>query len=237
MLVLLSSEPCFAGAVEAEPYNGVYIGADLGLITLFDTTSYTINGTLPGAFVGTSTNELGDFGVTGGGILGYDYSLWQKIKLGIEGYINGTSVSIKQAQRITLPAPDAGNGTVQQNYAWGFRALPGYEFYPGVVGHLILGYANAQFSVQSSVPETGFGLYQPIVNDTFTCSGFQVGVGLASMAYHNFSLRFDGLFTLYGSHADPNYAYQNDDAAYTGTYNNANLNTFEGDLTLSYKFA
>lgn len=231
---------CFAGSMgdelkQAEPYDGVYLGADIGLLTLFQKSSVSINATSPGNFLGSYKQQEGYFGVTGGGIIGYDYSLQQKIKLGIEGYINGTNVTIYQSQLTVVPQYDYANTTTRQNYAWGFRALPGYELSPGVVAHLILGYSNAQFNIKSPPPATGLGLYQPIINQTFSRNGFQSGIGLTSIVYHNFSLRIDGLFTTYGTHSSPSYTYNNGSTVYTGTFNSV-LNTFEGDLTLSYKF-
>lgn len=244
MLICMFWKSCFAGTMggELKPvdhYNGVYIGADLGLMTLFDNVIAPLDVTLPANQLSSTTTPIGHFGITGGGILGYDYSLLQKIKLGIEGYINGTSVTIKQTATVTVPNFDYGSTVTQQNYAWGFRALPGYEIYPGVVAHLILGYSNAQFTINAPPPVSGLVITQPIVNETFTCNGFQSGLGLTSIAYHNFSLRFDGLFTTYGAHSSPSFVYSNPAAgtlAYTGTYKNI-LNTFEADLTLSYKFA
>ena len=240
LLILMFGKSCFAGAMgagekQADPYNGVYVGADIGLVALFQGVSVSLNETAPGPFIGSSTTPLGHFGIIGGGIIGYDYSLPQKIKLGIEGYVNGINVTIPQSLQSTVPS-DSGSTTTQQNYAWGVRALPGYELSPGVVAHLILGYSNAQFFINSPPPATGLSVLQPIVNESFTCNGFQSGIGLTSIVYRNFSLRIDGLFTTYGAHSSPSYAFNNGALVYTGTFKSV-LNTFEGDLTLSYKFA
>lgn len=236
-------KPCFAGEMggeleQAAPYNGVYIGADVGLFTIFNHISNSFTGVPPISFFGEIASQTGHFGINGGGILGYDYSIQPKIKLGIEGYINGTNISIAQSQNTTVPNFDAASTTTKQNYAWGFRALPGYEISPGLVAHLVLGYSNAQFTIKSPPPATGLGIFQPIVNDTFTSNGFQSGIGLTSIIYHNFSLRIDGLFTTYGAHSSPTFSYSNGPEAlsYIGTFRSV-LNTFEGDLTLSYKFA
>lgn len=99
-LIFMLAKPCFAGTMNddfkpIDSYNGVYIGADIGLTTLFQKVSSSLNGTAPSPLVATSEQPNGHFGITGGGILGYDYSVRPKIKLGIEEYFNGTNVSIK----------------------------------------------------------------------------------------------------------------------------------------------
>lgn len=62
--------------------NNFYLGGDVGGIALQDKLS-TVEGTF----------DMGKFGFIGGGLGGYTYNVMNQLRLSLEGYIDGTSVT------------------------------------------------------------------------------------------------------------------------------------------------
>src|SRR3990167_8087965 len=92
---------------------------------------------------GTSTaNRSGMEGIIGGGLLGYDFTLYNHFKLGLEGFITDDQLGPNTSFAVTSAVPYAAVSVNKLRYNWGFRALPGYEFSTGTVTHLILGYSR-----------------------------------------------------------------------------------------------
>lgn len=190
--------------------NGFYLGVDVGAANLMDKESHSVN---------AESHQLGDVGVVGGGFFGYDHCLTQKTRIAIEGFIDalGSQTSIQHA----------GNTyKMNQQYNAGVRLLPAYLFTPYTLGHLILGYANGRFQIKDN------GVYG-LVNTRYNKSGFQTGLGLATALPHNFLIRLDALYTLYGSNTNRGTGLPGAPASqfYTNRFSQ-----LAGELALYYKF-
>jgi opacity protein-like surface antigen len=196
-------------------YDGFYLGANIGAASLIDKES-TDN-------PATDLHYLSALGVVGGGILGYDFSPREKLKFGVEAFINATDLNIADDQNYS----PASSYTVKMYYNFGFRLLPGYEFTPGTIWHLILGYSNAEFNINDN------GNYG-IIDSDFNKSGFQFGLGMTTALFKNLLLRTDVLYTDYSSQTSNGITTAI--PATTQIYHN-NLATLEGNLLLIYKFS
>ena len=196
------------------PYNGVYIGAAVGASDLLDSEK-TTNSV-------TDIHHFSAIGFIGGGLIGYDLTLHNKFKLGLEGFINGTTASASATQNYS---PES-SYNISMNYNTGLRILPGYEFSPGTVGYLLLGYSYGNFSIKDT-GDYGF------INQSFGENGFQFGLGIKTPIYKNFSIRGDLIYTAYASQTS--YGLTNPPTE-TQTYYNTPA-TFEGMLSLVYKFS
>ncbi|MDP3704345.1 MAG: outer membrane beta-barrel protein [Legionellaceae bacterium] len=215
----LLSSTAFAGTmgpvVIAEPYNGFYIGGDIGVANLADKESTLY---APGQY---DRHQFSSTGFVGGGMIGYDYGVIDRLKLGVEGFMNGTALNSAAEQKYgTQPSFNA-----NMRYNAGVRLLPGYEFSPSTVGHVLLGYSYGKFNLK----DTGnYGL----IDTGLSRNGFQAGLGLkVPCHFKNLSLRGDVIYTTYGSSTSlgqsVTLAPQN--------YNNS-FSTIEGNLSLVYKF-
>ena len=218
-LGLLCSIPAFAGSmgelISLPGYNGLYLGGDIGFANLIDKQSTLY---IPGAY---DKHQLSATGFVGGGMLGYDYSLMERIKLGVEGFINGTALNLSTQQLYTPHVSYNSN----MRYTAGVRLLPGYEFSPATIGHLMLGYSYGSFNIKDN-GDYGF------INTGLASNGFQSGLGLnVPCHFKNLSLRGDVVYTTYSAKTSdglsPTLLSQN-------YYNN--FATIEGNLSLIYKF-
>ncbi len=214
--LLLFSSYVFASSADtqlsATRYNNFYIGADVGIASLVDNESTNTP---------QDSHRLSATGAVGGGFIGYDFTLREQLKLGLEGFINATDLNLSDNQNY---APTS-SYKVSMSYSAGFRLIPGYELTPDTIGELILGYAYGKFNVSDN------GNYG-IINTHFSKSGFQYGLGLKTFIYKNFSVRADVLYTTYSSQTSDGVTTST--PASTQVYKN-NLSTLEGNLALIYK--
>ena len=193
--------------------RGIYLGADIGVADLIDSESTASP---------LSTHQLSAAGIVAGGLDGYDFTLYDELKLGVEGFINANDLNIATRQYFPTPL----SYTVQARYNAGVRLLPGWALSPGTIGHLLLGYANLQLTLQDN------GNYG-YINQNLNKSGFQCGLGAKTNIVGSLWLRADALYTYYGTLSSvggnntQTYAYQ--------TYTN-NISTLEGDITVLYQF-
>ncbi len=217
ILMMASQCPC-AGVMGGDglsgfnPYDGFYIGADIGVSNLLDKESTLI---LPAQY------RLGQVGLVGGGFIGYDFSLSDRIKFGVEGFGNANNLNLS-AQQYSLNS----EFTVSTKYNAGIRVLPGIEFNPGSVFHVVVGYSNTTFDIKDN---GAFGYMDTSVNK----NGFQTGIGLTSPIIQNLVLRFDGLYTTYMSQSNRGVTISNPNQY---QYYTNDFSTLEGDLSLLYKF-
>ena len=117
--------------------RGIYLGADIGVADLIDSESTASP---------LSTHQLSAAGIVAGGLVGYDFTLYDELKLGVEGFINANDLNIATRQYFPTPL----SYTVQARYNAGVRLLPGWALSPGTIGHLLLGYANLQLTLQDN---------------------------------------------------------------------------------------
>lgn len=213
--VFLSSN-LFAGTMGViEYYDGFYLGGSLGIANLMDKESTLY------ATDAWDRHQFATTGISGGGILGYDFSIIPQVKLGIEGFINGTDLNIAARQYYDTQA----SYRVNMNYNTGIRILPGLELAPGTLAHVILGYAYGKLNIKDN-GDYGY------INTGISANGFQAGLGFQLPCYFSgLSIRGDLIYTTYGSRTSlglsPSLTPQN-------YYNN--FSTMEGNLALVYKF-
>lgn len=213
--LLLVGQQAYCGTMGAQntPYNGAYIGGTLGVVNLINPT----NTTYP-----LAAHQMGDTGVLGGGLIGYDYSVSETIKVGFEGFANAIGLD---SSSIQLYDPVT-SYRVQSRYNFGARVLPGYQLPGGAVGYVVLGYTNNGYKI------TDDGDYG-YINQSGNTNGFQCGLGMKTPLKGRLSLRADALYSIYQSTS--NTGLSNLTPPGPQIYNN-NFSTLEGDLTLLYKF-
>jgi len=78
--------PFFAGTLQPtnHNWNGLYLGGNAGA-----GSSLTHTSSVGGPFILAGGNDLNGIGFVGGGQVGYNYMLWSKYLLGVEGDFNG----------------------------------------------------------------------------------------------------------------------------------------------------
>lgn len=199
-------------AATSSEYDGVYLGADVtvGDFNADVTTSY------PSANI-----SLSAINVSGGALIGYDMTIYDRFKMGFEFLANANAYTA--SSRFFNENTDL---TAEQRYNLAPRILPGFLFYPGVVGHLILGYSNAYVTVKDN-GQHGF------INKSGNQSGFQGGLGMKADLLDGFSFRADIVYSIYGNLSGNGgtnnnlYNYQN---------YSVGVQTVEGTATIIYKF-
>ena len=86
--MFFGSQVCLAGTMgEVTPtasYDGLYLGADIG-VSDFMVRDFT--------YIPPDIHTLGSLGIVGGGLVGYDYTIYNHVKLGLEGFINATGLN------------------------------------------------------------------------------------------------------------------------------------------------
>ncbi len=157
--------------------NNFYIGADIGAIALQNKLSL-----LEGVFDG------GAFGFVGGGFGGYTYNVTNQWNLGLEGFIDGTAVTIND---VVHAGPTVASTTIKDRYNGGVRLLPGYQFLKRVEGHVLVGYVRGNFNFSDTDHH---------LNTNFAANGFQFGLGSSIGVFDNFSVRGDMIYNGYQSH-------------------------------------
>lgn len=218
-ITILFSSSATAGNIHSvlldNSYNSFYLGANIGIASLTDKET-TYNPIRDLHFLSSS-------GIVGGVLLGHDFTLCNRFKLGAEGFINATNVNLDDNQNY---APIS-SYTVKMRYNLGFRVLPGYEVIPGMVWHTILGYSYSQFSINDN------GNYG-IIDTHFNKGGFQFGLGLTTSLCRNIFIRTDLVYTNYSSQTS-NGTTTSVPATIQAYHND--LATLEGNFSLIYKFS
>lgn len=204
----------FCGLMGASynPYDGLYVGADIGVIN----THNTLSTNFPSASL-----DLAATGIVGGALIGYDFSVVERFKVGIEFLANAAGVNAASRRY-----SDNTSFSTQQSYYLAPRVLPGFLFYDKVVGHVIIGYTNSSFTIKDN------GIHG-FLNKSANLSGFQIGLGMKTELIQNFTLRADAVYSIYEG-------LSSNGASNTILYNfqkyTNNLSTLEGNLILTYKF-
>jgi opacity protein-like surface antigen len=213
-LLLWLPQAAFCGMMGASynPYDGLYVGLDVGIANTHNVAATNFP---------SSSLDLASTGIVGGGLIGYDFSVLERFKIGVEFLVNATGINASSRRYF-----DNISFTTQERYYLAPRVLPGFLFYDKVVGHLILGYTNANITIKDN------GTYG-FLNKSSSLSGFQAGLGMKVDLIQNFTLRADAVYSIYqtlsanGATNNVLYSYQK--------YTN-NLSTLEGNLILIYKF-
>jgi opacity protein-like surface antigen len=214
---ILFSSCIFANAINLPTYSydGFYLGANISAASLLDNekTDNPIQ----------DLHDQSALGVIGGGLLGYDFTINNRLKWGTEAFFNGANITFSDNQNY---AP-VSSYTVKMDYNVGIRFFPGYEFIPGTVGHLIVGYSYAKFKIKD---DGDYG----IVDAQFNKSGVQYGLGMTTSFTRNVLIRLDILYTDYFSETSDGITTTT--PITTQLYHN-DLATLEGNLALIYKFS
>jgi hypothetical protein len=194
--------------------QGLYVGGNIGLLNLNDHESTSSP---------YASHQLGATGINGGGLVGYNFSMNEQLKIGTEWFMNavGNSVAAEESY-----SPFA-SYTAKMRYEVGLRVLPRYALSPCTFAHLILGYSNGSFVINDN---GDFGL----INKNLSQNGFQTGLGVMTSiwSYIPLFLRADLLYTTYAS----NTANGTNSQGQQQTYKN-NFSTIAGNLALIYQFS
>lgn len=190
----------------------LYVGGMLGAASLMDRESTNIPV--------HDEHYLSALGAIGGILGGYNFQLQKQWRLGLEGFINASSINISDDQNYTPQT----SYTVNMRYNFGVRLLPTYEFTPTTAGHVVLGYSNAGFKIND---DGNYGL----INKTFSKSGFQTGLGIETCVVRPVSLRGDVLYTFYTSQSSNGVTTTSPSTIQA--YNNK-LSTLEAELSIIY---
>ena len=212
-LLLLLPHTAFCGTMgDYNSYDGIYVGANIGVAVLNNSASTNFPST---------SHDFASTGILGGGLIGYDFSVFDRFKLGVEFLANASALNTA-SRRYT----DNTSFTTNQNYNLAPRVLPGFLFYDKIVGHLILGYTNANVTVSDN------GIHG-FLNKSSHLSGFQTGLGMKVDLIQNFTLRADALYSVYQNLSASGGTNNN---LYSLQQYNNNISTLEGNLILIYKF-
>jgi len=190
-----------------------YVGATLGAVGLMDreSTSNPIR----------DVHYLSASGGLAGILLGFDMYVMDNFTFGLEGFFNRTNVSVSDNQNFTPQT----SYIAKMRYNTGLRILPGYEFTPDTKGHLILAWSIGNFKIDDN------GNYG-IVNDIFSKSGIQMGVGAETALAKHIALRGDTIYTFYPSNATnaSTASVPSSSQIYANRFS-----TLEADLSIVYK--
>lgn len=155
--------PAFT-AVPVFSWTGFYVGVHAGY-----------------GFGQTSSTGAGGFsdpdGFVGGGQIGYNYQLANRVVLGLEADFSGTDLSA------TGPGVGFGAARVDQNFIGTVRARIGYaadRFLPYVTGGFAYGGSDVTIPGVGSKDDTRFG--------------YTVGAGLEYAFTNNWTARIEGLY-------------------------------------------
>lgn len=217
-ILLVFNAVVYAGSMGSNaiscPDQGLYVGGNIGLLNLNDRESTSSP---------VASHQLGATGINGGGLVGYDYSISDRFKMGAEWFMNAVGNSVAAEE---LYSPFA-SYTAKMRYEVGLRVLPRYALAPCTFAHLILGYSNGSFAINDN-GDFGF------INKKFSRNGFQVGLGAMTSiwSYQPLFLRADLIYANYGSNNAYGTTSQNQQQIYTN-----NFSTIAGNLALIYQFA
>ena len=209
--VMLASGAITIPTTSALTQNGFYLAADIGAADFMTKESHSVN---------PESHQLGSMGIIGGGYVGYDFDVSNRFRLAMEGFgdATGLNTNLKHSANIYQ---------MSQNYNLGIRLLPEYVFTPNIVGHIILGYANGNFSIKDN------GVYG-YINTSYNLSGFQTGIGFTTTLKNNLFVRLDALYDIYSSSTSRGLGLEGSGEPfqyYTNTFSQ-----LAGELSLIYKF-
>lgn len=195
--------------------SNAYIGGQVGLdmLVVRHSTDYPI----------AERHHLGNFGVSGGGFLGYNFTFCQDYDLGVEGFFFGNSTEIDKRRFDLYP----NNFHVHSSYNWGFRVLPGMVLCNGVEMHAIVGYTRGYFHLRDHGP---FDFRRQV-----EANGYQVGGGIRMDMANNLSFRFDGVFNGYENSRHRHHFVTVDDVD-IDHHHHIRANDFTASVALIYNF-
>ncbi len=223
VILILSYHNGFAGTMGSTTNNlfhGFYVGGSIGVSDLQDRAAHSIAPEL---------HHVGGIGITGGGIIGYDFNILEHFNLGVEGFGNATGLNSDILHYDQATGVQDTSETFNNRYNAGVRVLPGYQYNPTTEGHLIFGFSNASFKNNDN------GTYG-YLNSSFNSNGFQTGMGWKSSVMNPQSLlRLDVLYTRYSGQNSIGTGLAGSGSAFQ--YYTDTFSTLEADLSLIYKFS
>ncbi len=193
--------------------EGIYLGPNIGLSSLMDSQSNSNLG-YKHLFSGT--------GFVGGGLIGYDRTIFEKFNLGVEAFGQVNRLSFVSTRNFDQHRYYKG----RSHYNTGIRIIPGLKFDPTAIGHALIGYSSALFLAKDA---NNYGVFEKKT----TRGGFQCGLGLETKLYKKISIRADTLYTFYSAFRSPGYSLL--PSSVSQTYLNA-FSTLEGSLSVIYRF-
>ena len=160
-------------ASAAEPFNGPYIGGEIGW------QQDKLRGTLRSDTEGSLTTSDKASGFAYGGQIGYDFKLGEKFVVGAEAFATGDSAKI----RIDDTSADGGR-------ALGLAARAGVLAGPGSLIYLKGGWENGRFTFNDGVDRASANR-----------DGWTLGAGFEQMVTQNVSARVEYRHTKFNSFA------------------------------------
>lgn len=220
--VYLAALAVVSSSVYADGYENFYLGGDIGISNLVNKQS-TVDTVV-------DTHHMGATGLVGGGLVGYDFSVRERFKLGLEWFMNATALNASNYQYYPNENGVSPDYNTHMKYNVGFRGLPGYAFTPNTVGYLVFGYSYGKFNIQDN---GDYGFVSTNINE----SGFQCGAGIKTPLWNNVYIRTDVLYTTYAPSRVSGVSVNEQGNPGTSSliYMNS-FSTLEADVTFMYKF-
>lgn len=189
---LALATPCLAQT--AAPFDGVYVGADLG---------YERYGFSADNVDGATADILDEFDIAGfvfGGHAGYRKPLRRGFVLGVEGFVNSgtTDGTLEVRDEFTVIQLDS-----EFDLSYGAEVTAGYLFTPEILGFVGAGWVwtEVESTFSSFVdPIAGGGSFEDTGKETI--DGFRLALGGEYAVTDRITARLKGTYHFYGAEDD-----------------------------------
>lgn len=225
--------------------QGLYFGFGTGGISVEDKMTTTGDVTVSGessTASSSATLNAGDVGFNSDLFIGYSWKTPNRFFMGIEGFGNWMNASASTSTSNTSTIGGVTNTvtndpSINFQYVYGARALPGYQMTEDTVIYGIVGYAIAQAKTDLTVSVTNDAstTSQSPTEESYSFNGYQLGLGsMLAMSSHT-ALRADIIYTGYGTETLRTGTQTTSTGTVTGTVD-SQPTTLEADVSLVFKF-
>lgn len=178
-LALLATTTFAAAGGSGGSWEGLYVGGYVGAGTITRELSTPV-------FGNPKFNGLGGDGLTGGGMLGYNFQLTPKVVLGVQGELGYSDMDAE------LKVNPIFSASVGPGLTAAISGRAGYVTSPDTLLYLIAGYSYAKYKAKASFGRGTFSVKQGY-------HGFHVGAGGETKLTDRLSARIEYRYTQYGS--------------------------------------
>lgn len=169
--------------------DGFYVGGQVGYDSYRIREGYT-EGDL------TASTVLNATGWVGGGFIGYGQYVTDMFYIGGEIYGNGSGAEVKSSFGDDSEA--SAYHKVQVNANYGVALIPGVRLNDTSLGYLRLGWNWANIKVTNNA-NSNDGDYHN--SNTHTANGFDLGIGIETLVYDNWSVRTEYNHTWFSNYS------------------------------------